>query len=129
MFVSTTCVSPVAVANVSSENTIAHGTVEGMVNVEVTVAMNSPRVPENPEVPNGSGIEAICPDPIVKELAFPITVPVELTNETEPVHDAAVPLEVAEAVLTTLTCAVSVLPSPTGGKAKVRVVVVELVDP
>lgn len=115
-------------AKVSSENTIAHGTVEGMVTVDVTVATNSPRVPENPEVPNGSGIEAICPDPMVKEVAFPITAPVEPTNETEPVHDAAVPLEAAEAVLTTLTCAVSVLPSPTGGKANVRVAVVVVVD-
>jgi len=45
-----------------------------------------------------------------------MTAPLAFTNETEPVQDAAVPLEEAEAVLSKLTWAVSVLPKPTGGK-------------
>ena len=116
-------------AKVSSENTNEQGAVEGRVTVWVSVATNSPWVPEKPEVPNGSDTEAIWPVPTVKVVALPITVPAELANETEPVHDAAVPLDDAEAMLTTLTCAVSVLPNPTGGKRKVWVVVEVLVDP
>jgi hypothetical protein len=65
----------------------------------------------------------------VKAVAFPIAAPLALANETEPVQDAAVPLDEAAAILTTLTCAVSVLPRPTGGKMKFRVVVVVLVVP
>ena len=52
-------------------------------------------------MPNGSDTEAIWPVPTVKVVDLPITVPVELANEIEPVHDAA--LDDAEAMLTTLT--------------------------
>lgn len=88
-------------ANVSSEKTNAQGSVEGAVTVWLSVSTNSPRVPEKPEVPNGSDTEAIWPVPTVKVVDLPITVPVELANEIEPVHDAA--LDDAEAMLTTLT--------------------------
>ena len=58
---------------------------------------------------------------------FALAAPLVLTKEILPVQDAAVPLEDAVAVLTTLSCAVSELPSPTGGKLNDRVVVVDVV--
>ena len=54
--------------------------------------------------------------------------PLALKKETEPVQDAAVPLEEADARFTRLICAVSELASPTTGRfatwVKVVVVVV-----
>src|SRR5450432_2631553 len=47
----------------------------------------------------------------------------------EPVQEGAVLSDDAVARLATLTCAVSVLPRPTGGKMKCRVVVVVLGGP
>jgi hypothetical protein len=94
-----------------------------MVNVCVTSARISVRVPVAPELPNASLAELIAPLPTVNVVAVPIAAPEEFRNEIVPAHDAAVPLAEADAVLTTLTCAVSELASPAGGKAKVRVLV------
>jgi hypothetical protein len=55
--------------------------------------------------------------------------PVEFTNEMLPVHDAAVPLAGAAAMLTTLICVVSVSARPTGGKLNCSVKVVDPVMP
>jgi len=51
----------------------------------------------------------------VKGVAVPIRVPAALKNEMLPVQDAAVPVDDAAAVLTTLSWAVSELANPTGG--------------
>lgn len=50
------------------------------------------------------------------------TAPLTLVNVIVPVQDAAVPVEEFTATLATFSSADSVLPSPIGGKWKVRVV-------
>lgn len=86
----------------------------------------SPRTPEKPALANGRFADAISPDVTVKLVADPIVAPVEFKNEMLPVQDAAVPLDDADATLTTLMRAVSVLPRPAGGRVIVRVPVVDV---
>jgi hypothetical protein len=59
----------------------------------------------------------------VNGVAAPIIAPLAFKNEIVPVQEAAVPLFEAEAVFTTLICAVSELASPTGGVFDVSVTV------
>jgi hypothetical protein len=75
----------------------------------------------------GSEAEEIWPVVTVKLAALPMTVPLVLRNEMVPVQDAAVPLELAVATLTTLICAVSELARPMGGSAISCVLVLLLV--
>jgi len=51
--------------------------------------------------------------------------PAEFRNEMVPVQEAAVPVDELAATFTTLICAVSVLPSPAGGRVMVRVPVLD----
>src|SRR5438093_1172650 len=75
-------------------------------------------------LPNGRLAEVVTPEAMVKLVAVPMVVPAALTNDAVPVHEAAVPLEDATAMLVRLIRAVSELPSPNGGKFRVRVEVV-----
>ena len=96
--------------------------------MRVMTPRTSVRTPVAPAREKGRFAEKIWPVAIVNEVAVPITVPAALTNESVPVHAAAVPVEVdAEAVLTTLSCTVSELASPMGGEVNDRVVVEEVV--
>jgi hypothetical protein len=95
--------------------------------VKVTTPRISVRSPVAPTLENGRLTEEICPLVTVNAVAVPMAVPLEFTKEILPVQDAAVPLEDAVAVFTTFSCAVSELPSPTGGELKVRVDVVLVV--
>jgi hypothetical protein len=90
----------------------------------------SVRVPVTPIFAKGSGTEEMTPLANVKEVAVPIAAPLALTNEIVPVQEAAVPADEAEAVFTTLSCAVSELATPTGGvfMVCVTVPVVEVLD-
>ena len=63
------------------------------------------------------------PLPTVNEVAVPIAVPLVFKNAIVPVQEAAVPLDDADAVLTTLICTVSELARPTGGVFEVCVTV------
>lgn len=108
------CVAPVEESKVSSEEVRAQGTPE--VTVSDISARSSPCTPVKPALAKGRLAEVSCPDAIVKLVADPIVTPVALRKETVPVQDAAVPLEDSAATLTTLIRAVSVLPSPKGGK-------------
>ena len=56
----------------------------------------------------------------VNGVALPIVVPLALRNEIVPVQEAAVPSDALAAKFTTLISAVSVAPSPTGGRLKSR---------
>jgi hypothetical protein len=91
----------------------------------MTVRTN-PRGEVSPALEKGNVTVLTAFEARVKEVAVPIVVPAELMNVTVPVHEAAVPLEEAEARLIRLTPRVSVLPRPTNGneKSEVRVVVV-----
>ena len=57
--------------------------------------------PVPPDLENGRLTDDICPLAIVNDVAVPIVAALELTNEIVPVHDAAVPLDDAEARFTT----------------------------
>jgi uncharacterized membrane protein YfcA len=59
--------------------------------------------------------------------AVPIAVPALFRNDMLPVQEAAVPLDVAAATLTALSCAVSELARPIGGRSWVLVVVLLVV--
>jgi hypothetical protein len=95
--------------------------------VRVTTPRISVRRPVAPTFVNGRLTDEICPLVMVKGVAAPIIAPLALTKEILPVQDAAVPLEDAVAVFTTFSCAVSKLPSPTGGELNDRVVVEDVV--
>ena len=116
------CVAPVEESKVSSEEVRAQGTPE--VTVSDISARSSPCTPVKPALAKGRLAEVSCPDAIVKLVADPIVTPVALRKETV-LQDAAVPLEDSVATLTTLMRAVSVLPSPNGGKVNVRVPLLE----
>ena len=124
---STRCVTPVLVSNVSSDVCNAHGTLESPVSFNCTIPRISTRDPLPPVLVYDSVTEDSWPDETVKSLAVPIVPPLALTNEMLPVQDAAVPLDELGARLATLICAVSVEAKPTGGKLTccVKVAVVE----
>jgi hypothetical protein len=65
----------------------------------------------------------MTPLAIVNGVAVPIAVPLAFKKEMVPVQEAAVPLEEALAVLTTLIWAVSELARPTAGVLEVSVTV------
>ena len=113
--------TPELVSNVSKEDTNEHGVPDPFVKVSAIDPTTSARVPDVAIFENGKLTEKICPLATVKVVAVPIAVPVEPTNEIEPVHDAAVPEDDALAVFKTLIWALSVLPIPTGPKLKVCV--------
>jgi hypothetical protein len=101
--------------------------------VEVVVRLTTPTIslrrPVAPTFVNGRLTEKLCPLVTVKDVAVPIAAPLAFTKEMLPVQDAAAPLADAVALFSTLTCAVSELPNPTGGKLNDRVVVVDVVCP
>jgi hypothetical protein len=117
-------VSPLSVSKVSSEVRIAQG-VPDVVVTEMTPTIST-RVPVAEVFVKGRVAEEISPLETVKLAAVPMTVPPDVVNEMVPVQDAAVPLEEAAALLTTLICMVSLEARPTGGKSKLRVA--EVVD-
>jgi len=86
------------------------------VTLKDTTPRNSERVPDAPSFEKGSVTEEIWPVPTVKLVADPMAAPLALTKEMLPVQEAAVPLEEAAAVFTTLIWAVSVLARPIGPK-------------
>jgi hypothetical protein len=111
------------VSYVSNEVSSEHGTPEFSVSVRVITARITVRVPVAPTFANGRLTELITPLATVNDVAVPIAVPLAFKNEIVPVHEAAVPLDDAVAVFTTLICAVSELPKPTGGVVEVAVTV------
>jgi hypothetical protein len=113
------------VSNVSSDVRKPHGVPDAVV-TEMTPTI-SVRVPLAEVFAKGRVAEEISPLVTVKLVAVPIAVPPESVNEIVPVQDATVPLEEAVALLSTLICMVSLLANPTGGKSKLRAVVVLVV--
>jgi hypothetical protein len=113
------CVAPVAVSNVESEAPSEHGVPE--VSVRVICARRSPRGLVRPDEANARLAEVAALLASVKLVAVPMVEPAGVVNAMLPTHEAAVPLEEADAVLTTLTRAVSVLPSPNSGNVRVLV--------
>jgi len=113
----------VLVSNVSIEVRRSHGAREVDDSVNVTTPRTSVR-PAAAVLANGNEADEIWPLVTVKFVALPITAPLALRKEIVPVHDAAVPSELAAARLTTLICAVSELARPTGVKSISRVLVV-----
>jgi len=81
------------------------------------------RVPVTPVFAKGRLTELMPPLATVNGVAAPISAPLAFKNEIVPVQEAAVPFFEAEAVFTTLICAVSELASPTGGVFDVSVTV------
>ena len=82
-------------SKVSSEFVRAHGVEEESVNcTEPTI---SDRVPEAPAFENGRLAEKTWPLVTVKLVAVPMIVPLALVKVMVPAHEAAVPLEDAEA--------------------------------
>src|SRR5262245_9930411 len=116
--------APVEVSKVSIEIVRAQGVGEDADRVTVTTARMLDRGVETAAFANGRLTELVTPEAIVKFVAVPIVPPAALTNDTVPVHEAAVPLEDAVARLVRLIRAVSELPSPNGGKFRARVVLV-----
>jgi hypothetical protein len=104
------------------EITSAQG-VGGEDRVTVTTARMLDRGVEIAAFAKGRLTEVVTPEAMVKLVAVPIVLPVALTNDAVPVHEAAVPLDDAEARFVRLMRAVSELPNPNGGKFRVRVVV------
>jgi hypothetical protein len=110
------------VSNVDNDSNSEHGVGAVADRVICTTARISPRVPDIAALLNGRLIEDVWPDAMVKLVAAPMVAPLALMNDTLPTQDAAVPLDDAVAVLVRLTLAVSVLPSPNGGRSRLRVV-------
>ena len=75
-----TCVTPVEVSYDSSEEVRWHGHTDRHSTVKVTTPLTSLRVPDAPTFEKGSVTEKICPLVTVKDVAEPITVPLEFTN-------------------------------------------------
>jgi hypothetical protein len=69
-------------------------------------------------------VTLLCPDVRVNGDAVPIVAPDAFRNDTVPLQEAAVPEDVLFALFTRMISAVSVLPSPVGGKVTWRVFVV-----
>ena len=88
--------------------------------IEITPTISA-RAALDAVLENGKLTEKTSPLAIVKLAALPMAAPLAPTNEMLPVQDAAVPLDAALALLSTLICMVSLEASPTGGKSKVRV--------
>jgi hypothetical protein len=87
------------------------------VDVTVTTARTSVRVPVPPELKKGSVALVAAPAPsLVIAVELPIVAPLEFRNEIEPLHEAAVPLLALEARFTTSTSRVWVDPTPTTGR-------------
>jgi hypothetical protein len=106
-------VTPLEVSNVSSEVRKPHGVPDAV--VTETTPTTSVRVPLAAVFANGRVAEKISPLVTVKLAAVPRAAPVAEVNEMVPVQDAAVPVDEAVALLSTLICMVSLLASPTGG--------------
>ena len=83
----------------------------------------SVRVPVMPVFAKGRLTELMTPVATVKGVAAPINAPLAFKNEIVPAQEAAAPFFEAEAVFTTLICAVSELANPTGGVVEVSVTV------
>jgi hypothetical protein len=120
-------VAPVLESYVSNVAWSEHGTPESSVTVRVMTPRISVRVPVTPTFAKGRLTELMTPLATVKGVAVPMIVPLAFKNEIVPAQEAAVPLDEAEAVFTTLICAVSELASPTGGVFEVSVTVPLLV--
>jgi len=73
------------------------------VNVTLTTARISVRVPVAPDFAKGRETEAVCPLVAVKEDALPMVAPLAVRKATVPAHEAAVPLDELEAVLVRFT--------------------------
>jgi hypothetical protein len=116
-------VSKVAIETANEQG--GRGVVVGVVNE--TTPRIAVRVPEAPVLENGRVAEDISPAVSVNEVALPIVAPLAMRNEIVPVHDAAVPPDAFSAKFVTMISAVSVAPSPTGGRLKSRVLVVLVV--
>jgi hypothetical protein len=82
------------------------------------------RMPVAPVLENGRRTGEAWPAVTVNGVALPIVAPLMLRNEMLPAQDAAVPSDALAARFATLISAVSVAPSPTGGRLKSRVVLV-----
>jgi hypothetical protein len=91
----------------------SHGTFE--VIVEARTARIRPRGDDNPALEKGRVMAVAVFAARVKLVAVPIVAPAAFTNDTLPVHDAAVPEVVFVARLIRFTPMVSVLASPTTG--------------
>jgi hypothetical protein len=116
----TVSVAPPLVSNrdmVACSEQGARGVLEDIVEVTVTTARTSVRLPVPPELAKGSVALIAAPAPrFVIAVALPMVAPLAFTNEIEPLHEAAVPLLALEARFTTSTSAVWVDPNPTTGK-------------
>ena len=113
------------VSKVASETPSAQGGLGVAVDrVNVTTPRTAMRVPVAPAPEKGRLAEEVSPAVTVNGVALPIVVPLALRNEIVPVQEVAVPPDALAAKFTTLISAVSVAPSPTGGKVKSRVPVV-----
>ena len=115
------------VSNVSIETCNSHG---GLLDVVDSVRLTSPRMVVRPDaavLAKGRAAEKICPLVTVNGVAATIAEPLLFRNEIIPAQDAAVPLELLLARLTTLICAVSELANPMGENGKLRVTVLLLV--
>jgi hypothetical protein len=99
------------------------GTPEFSVTVRVITPRISVRVPVTPTFANGRLTEPMAPLASVNAVAVPIAAPLAFRNEIVPVQEAAVPLDDADAVFTTLIWAVSELASPKTGVSAVSVTV------
>ena len=110
-------------SNVSKENCSEQGVRAVVVRVTVITPRIAPRGAVSPELENGRLAELVIPEPMVRLVADPIAVPAGFKNETLTAQEAAVPLLDAVATFVRLIRAVSVEPSPTGGKSNVRVTV------
>jgi hypothetical protein len=111
------------VSKVSNDVTSEQGV--PLVCVNVMVATISMREPEVVALEKGRLTETISLLATVKLVLLPMAAPVAPVKATVPVQDAAVPLDDALAVFKRLTCAVSVLPKPTGPKLDVWVKVLD----
>jgi hypothetical protein len=120
-------VAPVLVSKVESDTASAQGG-RGLAveRVNATTPRMAARVPVAPALENGRRAARIWPDVRVNEVALPIVAPLAFRNEILPAQEAAVPSEALAAKFATVISAVSVAPTPTGGRLKSRVLVVVL---
>ena len=123
-------VTPVAVSNVSTEKRSEPGVGEVVDRVTCTTGRSTPCGPLRPALTKARVTELVAPEATVKAVAVPMVLPDALMvppdalmKETFPVHEAAVPFELAVARFVKLTRTVSELASPIGGNGKVRVTV------
>ena len=120
--------APLTVSNVSTASKREQGGAGAAVveagRVTETTPRTTPRGPVNPALENGRLAIEVCNDAILNVVAVPMAVPAAFRNTTLPSQEAAVPAVDAVAVLVRLMRAVSVVPSPIGGRVLTRVVAV-----